>query len=601
MSGVTTPQDSEPEIEPYLMTILSKKFEAASRDMTQSLLKSARSGVINVARDFSSGITLYNGRQFMIDEGLPVHLGNIQLAPQYTLEQFEDINPGDCFLTNSPYAGNTHHADYTLHVPIFYDDEPLFWAINRAHQADVGAPEPSTYLAESENIYQEGPHFPSVKIQEEYEDKDDIVRICELNIRLGEEQWYGDYRAQIAAIREGEQRIQEIIDKYGIDVVKAFTSEWLDYGHRMMKNAIRDLPEAEVKYTAHHDPVPGAEEGVPVTVHLVIEPEEPKITIDLTENMDALPCGFNLCEATTLAGAYSGVFNNLNAKIPHNQGSLRPIEVKMDEETVVGKAAYPSGTSVATTNVCDTLFNAVQAAFGELGKPYGMAEGNPGMPPNVGVISGTDFRRDDAPYVNQIIYSGGGGPAVYGHDGWLTYGIPVTSGVLYLDSLEVDERKYPILFDRYELLTDTEGAGEWRGAPGVELEYGPRQDPMTVAYLGNGDQFPPQGILGGEAGASAKAIKVTDDGEEMPLPIISVEEIGPEERIVGRIAGGGGYGDPGDRDPAAVKEDVQKGVISRERAEDVYGVVFEESSSELTVDESATDARRDQLTTEGSQ
>lgn len=101
------------------MTVLSKKFEMVTREMTQTLLNSARSGVINSARDFSSPVTLYDGRQFMIDEGVPIHLGNVHLTPQYTLDHFDDISEGDCFLPNSPYAGNTHHGDYTLMVPVF--------------------------------------------------------------------------------------------------------------------------------------------------------------------------------------------------------------------------------------------------------------------------------------------------------------------------------------------------------------------------------------------------------------------------------------------------------------------------------------------------
>lgn len=598
VSDTKTDGGTDTEMEPYLMTILSKKFEVVTREMTQALLRSARSGVINVARDFSSGITLFDGSQFMIDEGIPVHLGNIQLAPQYTMEKFDDISPGDCFLTNSPYAGNSHHADYTLHAPVFYDGEPLFWVINRAHQADVGAPEPSTYLAEAENIYQEGPHFPSLRIQEEYEDNEDIVRMLKLNLRLGEEQWFGDYKAQVSAVRTGEERIEDIIDEYGVGVINDFKEEWLDYGQRMMENSIQNLPEAEIEYTSHHDPIPGAAEGVPVNVKISIDPDEPNIKVDLTDNMEALPCGFNLCEATTLAGAYSGIFNTIKSDIPHNQGSLRPIEVKMDEGCVVGKAEYPTGTSVATTNVSDTLFNTVQAAFGELGEPYGMAEGNPGMPPNAGVISGTDFRRDDAQYVNQIIYSAGGGPAVHGHDGWLTYTIPGTSGVLYMDSVEIDERKYPILIDRYKQVTDTEGAGEWRGSPAVEVAYGPREDPMSVAFLGNGKTFPPQGVLGGGAGAPAKAAKITEDGSENELPIIGIEELSSGERIAGRIAGGGGYGNPLDRDPEKVKDDVEEGIVSRERANEVYGVVLEDASTGVTVDEDETKSLRKQLKTE---
>jgi len=582
------------ELEPHELSILSKKVESITRDMTQSLLRSARAGIINVARDFSSSITLFDGQQFMIDEGIPTHLMNIQYVPEYTLAHFDEIEPGDCFLTNSPYAGNSHHADYTLHAPVFYDDEPLFWVINKAHQADVGAPEPTTYLADAKNVYEEGTHFPSVRIQEDYDDKADIVRLCKQNIRLGEEQWYGDYRAQISAVRTGERKLQDLCDEYGLDTVKRFCEEWLAYGEEMMQTEIAGLPDETVEYTAYHDPIEGAPDGVPVHVDVDIRPEAERVVIDVTDNMDNLPNGFNLSRATTVAGCYAGVFNNVDPDVPHNQGSIDRIDVEMDEGKVVGIPDHPVGTSVATTNVCDTLFNAVQAAFGELGEPYGTAEGNPGMPPNHGVISGTDFRRDGKPYIDHLMYIGGGGPASYGHDGWVTYGVSGSRAVLRRSSVEMDERKHPMIVVRNEVIPDSEGAGEWRGSHGSVVEYGPLEDPMTVAYLGNAREYPPQGILGGENGAPEDVAKRTADGGLVELPIISTEEIEPGETIIGKEAGGGGYGSPLDRSVEAVRKDVAEGLVSPERAADTYGVAIEWDGTRPMVDtEKTAELRRE--------
>ncbi|WP_165875231.1 hydantoinase B/oxoprolinase family protein [Natrarchaeobius chitinivorans] len=581
-------EDNDYGIEPYLMTVLSKKFEMATRDMTQSLLRSARSGVISVARDFSSAITLFDGRQFMIDEGLPVHLVNVHFVPRRTRELHDEIRPGDCFLTNSPYAGNTHHADYTLHAPVFYDDEPLFWVVSRAHQADIGANEPSTYLPDAENVYQEAMHFPSVKVQEDYEDREDIVRMCKLNIRAGDTQWYGDYRAQIASIRTGEERIRDLCDRYGPEMIKQFSRAWLQYGESMMRDEIGTLPDATVEHVSRHDPVPGAEEGIPVRVKLSIDPDEERIIVDLTDSMANVPAGFNLTEATTVAGAYAGVFNNVDSNTPRNHGSIDRISVKMSKGTVVGEPEYPAATATSTTNVSGVLFNAVQAAFSELGEPYGLAEGCTGIPPNAAVISGTDFRHDDEPYVNQIILRGGGGPGVYGHDGWVMYGLPGAAGVMHRDSVEIDERKFPILIERNETLQDTEGAGRFRGAPGSVCEYGPRNDPMTAAYIADGIEYPPQGVQGGGEGGSAGAMKVTADGDEVKLPGTSVVEIEPGERIRGIISGGGGYGDPLERNPEAVRKDAEEGLISLERAQTVYGVVLSKQGDVVEIDWEAT-------------
>jgi len=590
------------EIEPYLMTILSKKFEMASREMTQSLLKSARSGVINVARDFSSAITLYDGRQFMIDEGLPCHAANIQFTPQYTLGVFDDIEEGDCFLTNSSFAGCTHHADYTLHVPVFYDGEPLFWTAIRAHQADCAAPEPATYLPWAKDIYEEGIHFPSVRTQENYEDKDDIIRMCKLNIRLGEEQWYGDYLGQVSGVRTGEEAIHEICDEYGVDLVKTFSEEWIEYGERMMRQEISELPDTTIQHTAYHDPIhinDAAPDGVPITVKLDIRPDEEKIVADIRDNMENIPAGFNLSKATTVASIYGGIFANLDSNIPHNNGSISRIDIKMDKGKIVGEPEYPVGTSVATTNINDTLYNAVQASFGQLGEPYGIAEGNPGMPPQWGVISGSDFRRDGEQYINQLFHTAGGGPGVHGHDGWNLLGIVITGGVMYRDSLEIDEQKFPILIKRNHLLQDSGGPGKWRGAPGSVSEFGPREDPMSFSYYCNAAEFPPQGILGGEAGDKAGMYIVNEDGSENhDLPTIGLEEIDPGQTVVGLIPGGGGYGNPLERETEMILHDVKEGYVSRDGAREDYGVVIEETTSGLAVDSEATEKLREEMAEE---
>jgi len=593
--------DTQYETDPYLMTVLSKKFEMVTRSITQSLLKSARSGVINTARDFSSAVTLYNGRQFMYDEGLPAHAANIHLIPEYTLEKFDDIKPGDCFLTNTGYAGNSHHADYTLHAPVFYDGEPLFWSINKAHQADVGAPEPNAYLMEAATVYEEGPHFPSLRVQEEYEDKEDIIRMLQTNIRLGEQQWYGDYRAQVAAVRTGEKELENLCDEYGVETVTQFASDWIAYGKQMMESAISKLPAKEIEYTAHHDPVlhnDAAPDGIPVNVKLSIEPEEGQIHVDLTDNMDNIPAGVNLTEATTMAGVYGGIFYNLDTDIPHNHGSASCVKIDMDVGKIVGIPEYPVGTSVATTNVCDVLFNAVQAAFGDLDEPYGIAEGTSGNPPHYAVVSGEDHRSDDEPYINQIVLTGFGGPGVYGHDGWITYGLSDTGGVLRRDSVELDEQKFPILIEENELIPDTEGAGEWRGAPAASIRFRSRGNPITFAYNGNGGEFPPQGILGGEAGASMKVYKITEDGDRTELPVSGYETIERGEHLYSRSSGGGGYRNPIDRNPARVKADVKEGFITIERARDKYGVVLRKTDEGLELNENKTEQLRNDRQTE---
>jgi len=592
--------ESEYGISPYQLHILSKKFEMATREMSQVLMKSARSGVISMARDFSSGFTLYDGRQFIIDEGLPVHTANIRLTPEYIMEHFDDIEPGDCFLTNSHFAGCTHHADYTLSVPVFVDGEPLFWSINRAHQADIGAPEPTTYPTSSENIYQEGPHFPAVRIQEDYEDRDDLVRMLKLNLRLGDKQWIADYRGQVAAVRRGEERIQEICDEYGVDTVESFADAWLAYGERMMRENIASLPDRSFEYSAFHDPIPGAPDGVEVTVGIDVDPDAREMTVDLTDNMENVPSGFNLSRATSTAGVFAGIFNNLSGDIPHNHGAIEPIEVVMDKGKIVGEPTYPVSAAVATTNVCQVLINAVQAAFSNLGEPFGLSEATSGTL-NYPVIYGEDPRRDDQEYINELFFLGGGGPAGAGYDGWLIYSSPSGGSVPNRDSLELDEQKYPILFEQSELRADTEGAGKWRGAHGSINRFRPLGNPLQLSYMADNREYPAQGVLGGKAARRAELYAVDRDGERRELPGFGVQDIDAGETVVIKNSGAGGYGDPLDRDPDLVLKDVERDLVSKERAREEYGVVIDEQNGNVRVDDARTKELRRDRRTEGAE
>jgi N-methylhydantoinase B len=573
---------------PRLMSVLAAQCRAISSHMSNALLRAARSGVISSARDFSSVLLLGDGRPLVIDEGLPVHVGGAHLAIQAVMQSFDDIEEGDCFLNNSPFMGNTHHADFTLCAPVFYDDELLFWVVSRAHQADVGAPIPSTYLPFAATVQEEGIHFPCVRVRRGGTELRDVIRILTEAVRVPE-LCYADYLAQVGALRVGEQRLIELCDKYSSATIKAFCDEWLAYGDRMMASAIAALPAAEWRGETRHDPVSFAPEGIPVRATLKIDPEEKRITVDLLDNVDNVAGGLNLTHATTLAAVYGGILNNIGPSVPRNAGSLARIDVLLREGAVVGIPARGVGTSVATTNLCDRLFNLIQSLFARGGSPYGIAEGSCGGPPSFGVISGRDLRTDGSYYVNQTIIGFGGGPAVHGHDGWLTYNKAVTGGALRIDSVEINEQRFPIIYDAIELVLDTAGAGTWNGAPSVRTQFGPRHTEMKVAYYGDAGEFPPQGVVGGHAGGPSAARKRLIDGSVVRLPSMGVESLDAGERIESTWSGGGGYGDPLQREPDRVARDVEEGLTSVTRAREVYGVALSRSEGgRMTVDVGAT-------------
>ena len=197
---------SKKNVDPIMMAILANRVDGILREMTNTLLQTARSGVINSARDFSCSICTGKGELFAVAEGLPIHIFGSGIQAKKIATLHHDIKEGDCYLDNDPYNGNTHAADHTFLVPIFWENEHLFTAIAKAHQADVGNSLPTTYMATAKNVYEEGALiFSATRIQRNYEMQHDIIRMMEKRIRVPS-QWYGDFLAGLSSVRIAEKR-----------------------------------------------------------------------------------------------------------------------------------------------------------------------------------------------------------------------------------------------------------------------------------------------------------------------------------------------------------------------------------------------------------
>lgn len=586
-------------LSPMLLAVLANRFDGVVREMTNTMLRTGRSAVINSARDFSCGITTADNQLFATAEGLPVHTYGLNLQTAAMCAFHDDIEEGDAYLHNDPYSGNSHPADHTLIVPVFWEGRHVFNVCAKAHQADIGNSLPTTYHAAARDIYEEGALiFPAVRVQRARQNIDDIIRMCQRRIRVPE-YWYGDFLAMLAAARTGEKRIHEVFAKHGSATVLRFVDQWFDYSEARMRSAIRALPAATVTREGAHDPLPPLmPDGIPVRVKVTVDPAAARIEIDLTHNIDNMDNGLNLSEACSISSAVAGVFNCLPGDLPRNGGSYRCIEVKLREGAAIGIPRFPHSCSVATTNVSDRLLNTVQAALADLGEGYGLAEGGLGMGAGYGVISGRDARRGGQPYVNQLVIGNNGGPGGPTCDGWLTYGIPVVAGLMYRDSVEVSELAYPIHYREIRLAQDTMGAGRRRGAPGVRITYGPSNDPLVVVFAADGQVNPARGVRGGGDGNVGEMFVIGRDGAATRVPSVGQFVLEPGMWLNGVETAGGGYGDPLARETERVREDVLEGYISATHARDVYGVIFTGSIDDdsLAVDETATAARRAALT-----
>lgn len=589
------------DFDPVLMSVVANRLDSIVREMENTLLRSGRSAVLNMARDFSCAIITGDNRLLASAEGLPVHVMGMEYLAEAMTDLHDDISPGDAFLHNDPYLGNTHPADHTILVPVFVGDRHIFTAAAKAHHADCGNAQPTTYMPYARDVYEEGSLiFPAVRVHRDYEEVSDIIRMCRRRIRVPD-QWYGDFLAQVGAARIGEARLAELADRYGVETIERFIEEWFNYSERRMKHVIQQMPAGTIVGEGRHDPFGPVPDGIPIRVKVTIDPQEGMVELDLTDNIDCLPAGVNESRTCSMANVMTGLFNSIEPDIPHNDGTFRRVRIKLRENCVVGIPRFPHSCSVATTNVGERLVVTTQRTIADAWEGYGLAEGACGIGPGFAVVSGEDRRRDASPYVNQKFLGSQGGPAGPDLDGWLTYGNAVTNGLMFRDSVEIDEQKYPVRINELRIREDSEGAGRHRGAPGTRVTYGPKWDTMTAAYVTDNHHFPPRGTRGGGDGAASIAFKVLADGSEKPLEPIAQVDLAAGELLGHLLSGGGGYGDPLDREPGLVRDDVLARFVSLERARDVYGVVFEpgESDGELVVDATATEERRDQLRKNG--
>ncbi|WP_165478376.1 hydantoinase B/oxoprolinase family protein [Arthrobacter sp. S39] len=562
-------------IDPILATVISHRLNAINREMNDALMHSARSALISVARDMSGALMTADGTLISLANSLPIHILGSHLQVESLRRHHPTLRNGDAYLHNDPYEGCTHPADFTLLVPVVIDDVHCFTLTLLAHQADIGNSQPTTYMFDAKDVYNEGALiFTATQIQRDYEDVEDIIRMCRKRIRAAD-QWYADYRAMIGAIRLGEQRIREMSERFGAQTILRHLKWMANYGDEMMGAAIRELPAGRAEYEVRHDPAPGLmPDGFRIHAAVEIDPKEGKIIVDLTDNDDCMPNGLNLSEATTLAGALIGVMTSLPKQVPITGGSFRRIEVKMREGAAVGKAAFPHSASLATTNLLYRLIGAVQCAFANIAYGLGSGAGASGMSAAWGVISGHDRRFGDRFYVNQLFSAFGGGPATARVDGWINFGGGGVNGMLLRDSIEVVESKYPVRIESVRIVPGSGGAGKFRGAPGQEITYGPRFSEMELAVAADGMVHPPAGVHGGHAGGAAQMFVVAPDGSEKPLPGLSLLALDAGYRVRSIDNGGGGYGDPLDREPARVLADVVEGYETAERARSIYGVAL---------------------------
>jgi N-methylhydantoinase B len=562
------------------LAVLTNRLQGVVRKMTNTLFRTARSGVINSAKDFSCCLLTPEGELLVSADSLPIHvMAGPDLVARYMVETHPELRAGDAFLHNDPYNGNSHPADHSLLAPVIdLDGVHRFTVYVKAHVADCGNSQPTTLMMGARDVYEEGALiFPCVQVQRDYEHCQDILRMCLRRIRVPK-MWWGDYLGMLGAVRIGEREMLALGDEIGWETLRAYSRTWFDYSESRMVDAIRGLESGNATLRNRHDPVPGAPDGVVVESEVVIDRDDAWIRVDLRRSSDCVPSGVNLTEATARTAAMVGVFNSIDHSVPKNAGSFRRLDIRLRENCVAGIPVHPLSCSTATTGVADRVANATQGAIANIIDGAGMAGAGSFGPISVGVVSGTDPRRDGEPFVNMLFFitGGAGAPTT---DGWLTLCHTGNGGMMLRDSVEIDELLYPIRIVRNELVKDTEGAGMFRGTASNLVEFGPVNTEMDVVWSADGSVFPADGVRGGHLGSPHRSARRLSDGTLEELPHYGRVTLRSGETVRSYSASGGGYGLPCKRELHRVAHDVAEGWVSAERARSIYGVVVRDDGS----------------------
>ncbi len=585
--------------DPVALAVITSRIQGIVRRMTNTLFRTARSSVLNTARDFSCCVVTREHEMLACAESLPIHvMSGPEMVAAATARLHPNPRAGDAYLHNSPYHGNSHAGDHCILVPVVDDrGEYHFTALVKAHMADIGNSEPTTLWAGAKDVYNEGALiFPGLKVQSDYRDIPDVIEMCRTRLRVPDV-WYADYAGMVGAARIGERELVALGEELGWDTLHAYTAAWFDYSEEMMAAAIAEMPAGRSVASNQHDPIEeaGIEDGVPITVTVDVDPEARRITVDLRDNPDCLPCGINLTEATSRTAAMIGIFNSLPARVPTNAGSFRRLDVLLRENCVAGIPVHPASCSTATTGVADRAANATQRAIAELCDGFGMAETGT-LSASVADISGKD-PRTGSPFVNLMILGLTGGAGHSRGDGWLVSGEVGDGGLMLRDSTEVDELLYPIVIWADRLVADSGGPGRFRGAASSYVEYGPADTEITAMWSTDGYVHAAIGARGGHPGAPARQYLRQPDGTLEPLPGWGVMRLAPGQTVLAGSTSGAGYGPPWEREVGRVLHDVSEGIVSLAQAAGAYGVVL--AGAEL--DRAATAARREELAAAGTE
>ncbi|MCC6532975.1 MAG: hydantoinase B/oxoprolinase family protein [Burkholderiales bacterium] len=546
------------------LAVVRYKLLAVAEEVVEMMIRTCFSPLLNQSRDFSAVVLDARSRVLAQAERVPIHMGAMPFAMHAMHQAFAgDIHEGDILMANDPYFGGSHLPDITLATPVLSGGRIRLWVANRAHQGDIGGISAGGYSPQAREIWHEGLRIPPIKLAERGVLREDLLRlICE-NSRKPDDM-RGDLMAQVASITIGAQRLQALFERYGAEQIEGCIAGILDAGEASMRAQIGRWKPGRYTGVSYLDDDGVGNQNVPITVHLTVEGDH--AVVDFTACPDQVSSFMNSPYANTAACVNVAFLYVSDDRQARNEGSARAITIRTRKGSIVD-CVPPVPVTGCTTLTGSVIIEALLRAM-EQAAPEGSLAGFARR--FRFVIAGKD--RDGQDYIWHYFSNRGGAGGNARHDGYTNLGVIHNPGGSPSPSIERTEAGFPFAIESYELRVDSAGAGRRRGGLGgvYVLRYEGERDAILNA-AGEGVIVPPYGVDGGDPGAPHD-YRIVRNGTEMAIGTRDTGvRITRGDRLVCKAAGGGGYGDPRERERELVRRDLEYGYVSREAARSRYG------------------------------
>lgn len=579
-------QEPAAENDPITLEVVKNALETIADEMALIIMRSAYSPIVRDSMDYSTAVCDRDGR--MVAQGLTtaLHLGSFPDAMSVLIEEYGDqMNPGDVFITNDPYGGGG------MHLPDIYVIKPIFvsrclegFATTLVHHTDLGGIAPGSIAVYATEIYQEGLRIPLSRLFDRGVANETIFRFLEKNVRVPR-LVLGDLRAQLAACHSAERSYSRLVERYGGDALYRCQDTLHDHAERSMRRTIGELPDGTFRYEDAIDGFGADPEPVRFQVAVTIEGEE--AFVDWTGTSPQVKAAINapgpfLRSATYLA------FRCLAPAIPNTIGYMRPIKVSAPAGTVVNPnpPAACNARGLTGFRILDTVLGALAKAV-----PTRIpASGEGGA---VNISFGGMIKNEPFVFAETVLGAWGGRSDRDGLDGAANLAANQSN-----QPIELIEAQYPIEVTHYGFVANSGGPGKYRGGLAIRRDYRLTADDVTFTMRTDRRTNLPYGIGSGKSGTPSWVI-IEPQGRCEEVPVLPRDRhiINRNETVQLILAGGGGYGDPLERNPEAVLDDILDGKLTEEYGRREYGVVLNQLGK--SIDEISTEKLRAEMSREG--